>query len=89
MNAEDRKILGEQGKTLATLLERSHNTYHIVEKIEQHQVTQNGTVADLVSRVATIEGTGVGLRMKISGVVAVLGFIASQVLLWLRQAPPM
>ena len=83
MKAQDRDIL------LIRLDEKSKNIYHLVEKIEQHQVTQNGTVADLVSRVATIEGTGVGLRMKISGVVAVLGFIASQVLLWLRQAPPM
>ena len=79
----------DRDQLLARLDERSLNTWYTVEKIEQHQVTQNGTVADLVSRVATIEGTGVGLRMKISGVVAVLGFIASQVLLWLRQAPPM
>ncbi|KKL48932.1 hypothetical protein LCGC14_2320590 [marine sediment metagenome] len=79
----------ERDQLLARLDERSLNTWHTVEKIEQHQVIQNGTVADLVSRVATIEGTGIGLRMKISGVVAVLGFIASQVLLWLRQAPPM
>ena len=46
------KYVGEIKATLATLVERSKNTYDLCEKLEQHQVIQNGKVDVLEEQTA-------------------------------------
>ena len=57
------KYVGEIKATLATLVERSVNTYKLCEKLEQHQAIQNGRVTKLtiglVSLVSLLVGLGI------------------------------
>ncbi len=85
MNAEDRKILGEHGKHLATLLERTQNTYHIVEKMEQHQAFQNGAIAQNDKDIAVLKDRGPGIRTKVGGGIGAAGIIAWNIIMWFRQ----
>ncbi len=63
MNAQDRiefeklrDILSEKNTLLGRLDERSLNTYHLVEKLEQTQAIQNGRVRENTKKIWYILG---------------------------------
>ena len=57
MKASERdQLLLEHSAGLATLLERTANIYHLTEKLEQHQATQNGKVLSNAKSIFYIKG---------------------------------
>ena len=80
----------ERDALLARLDERSHNTWRVVEDIKSGQDKQNGAIAQNTQDIAILKDRGgLGWKAKAGGGLAGIGLLAWNLVMWLRQQPPL
>ena len=72
----------ERDELLIRLDERSCNTYHLVEKLERHNIEQNGYIREQDKQVASNK-TSIGRLWWLLGIVVISGGSAIGLVSWL------